>query len=1193
MLRRLLISTIIFIFTATLSTAQVLSDNYKRLSEVMTEHGEFSREYASALFLFVDDNLQDMGMQAAKDSLARSMKICEHLGVVDDDYLNSLLYLRDLLEAENLKDEVLELDKKALEKVQILKDDTHDYRLEILWNLSRDYFAVKDSDNGFEYRVKALEEVLSINDLRMQEPRKDRRFLEIVKSLFEYADYFEESFAIRFKKQVLDVHFDGDNSSEEYFYTLYDLMKYCLYNGNPRSVLQYADELTALAIKHTGTGSKEYADCLYYAIASGDRCKDKSFTDRYVKIAREALNSFGKNSYNSFVLEYTIASAYYSFEDYWTASEEFGILSSIVDNAAFNISEVMLSNYYSLGAFILQNTDLDKAEAFVRKSIELKESNDVVPIKEHLQLAGILRNSNRFADAIELYYQVMDETGRDNRSAKLDFDSAIRGIAHSKLGMGEHAEASGWMDLALYDAEKTFGKNSDIYASCLVDKSMYCSEVGQNEESLRLLLEAMEIFSACGMTESWARTANDAGITLARLGRYPEARGYIGKSLSFFESKLPADEKGKLAPLVNMYMVSNSTDDSQEAKAYADSALAIISRCNLERSTQAYSFHGMLGFDLMNVNDAKALEHFERCLDIASGTHLERRLDHLLYSSYYYKTLLRTGKRRESAIKTLLDEYFKEYRENYASFSYDERERFLSGVEFKTLKDDVFCMRESARFDDMLFDFLLMSKGLLVSSSLNFNSAIAHSGNPRWNADLQKLQAIKRQVNIAKYYGRQTDMHLSDSLNAVGNFIERMLIGSVKDSLSYSYVEPTHFSEVSAALGKDEIAVEFVVYDGRCAAMVVRRNSTSPLFYELCSVSELEDIITKKPSLLYGSGEVSSQLYQMIWGPLERSLRKAKTIYFSPDGILHNLALESMVRRDGRRMDEVYHMLRCSSTGIIARRDHVGEFSTAALYGGVQYDVEEGTMISRSLSSQSISTSSHSFTLSDSSLTRKGWNYLPGTLVEVENISRMMEDRSFAHSIYVASDANEESFKSMSGCSPSLIHLATHGFFIPSSKTGKAELFIGKNLSDAINAADDNHSPMLRSGLLLSGGNSVWRGSILPGWVEDGVLTSLEIADLDLSGTEMVVLSACETGIGDLGNDGVFGLQRAFKLSGVKTIVMSLWEVDDKVTSLFMTKMYQALLNGKERHESFEEAKQSVKSAYHDPYYWAPFIMLD
>lgn len=165
-----------------------------------------------------------------------------------------------------------------------------------------------------------------------------------------------------------------------------------------------------------------------------------------------------------------------------------------------------------------------------------------------------------------------------------------------------------------------------------------------------------------------------------------------------------------------------------------------------------------------------------------------------------------------------------------------------------------------------------------------------------------------------------------------------------------------------------------------------------------------------------------------------------------------------------------------------------------------------------------------------------------------------------------------------------MLHIATHGFYYTPLEAAKVDYL--KGYDDA----------MLLSGLVFSGCNHAWLGKPLPGGVLSGILQAEDIARMDLRGTEMVVLSACQTGQGRATAEGLYGLQRAFKKAGVGTIVMSLWAVKDKATQDFMTAFYEHLLkNGaqSDKRKAFEAAKKVVREKYKEPYYWAAFVMLD
>jgi CHAT domain-containing protein len=185
----------------------------------------------------------------------------------------------------------------------------------------------------------------------------------------------------------------------------------------------------------------------------------------------------------------------------------------------------------------------------------------------------------------------------------------------------------------------------------------------------------------------------------------------------------------------------------------------------------------------------------------------------------------------------------------------------------------------------------------------------------------------------------------------------------------------------------------------------------------------------------------------------------------------------------------------------------------------------------------------------------------------------------------MGTEGTEAAFKSLSGQGQRLIHIATHGFFYNETDSTFARFNLGDN-------------PMVRSGLFLAGADNKWYGDGIPHGVEDGFLTSLEISNLDFRGLDMVVLSACETGKGNIKGDGVFGLQRGFKMASANSILMSLWKVNDEATCLLMSEFYKHWIGEcRSKHDALEMAKQTLRSHkekhWDNPEFWAAFILLD
>lgn len=218
---------------------------------------------------------------------------------------------------------------------------------------------------------------------------------------------------------------------------------------------------------------------------------------------------------------------------------------------------------------------------------------------------------------------------------------------------------------------------------------------------------------------------------------------------------------------------------------------------------------------------------------------------------------------------------------------------------------------------------------------------------------------------------------------------------------------------------------------------------------------------------------------------------------------------------------------------------------------------------------------------------RRNLSSLPNSLTEIKQISsilKLSKDLKVKTKYYLAKDASEALFKSFDGNSPELIHLATHGYYLDANDRFKHTYFKDNEY---------NSSMMLFNGLLLSGATLAWNNNIPTPGVEDGILTSEEIARMDLSETKLVVMSACCTALGDFNEiEGVFGLQRAFKQAGVQYQISTLWPVRDDVACSFMASYYRNYVKTKSIHKAYNLALVETQSVYSNPYYWAAFILL-
>lgn len=495
------------------------------------------------------------------------------------------------------------------------------------------------------------------------------------------------------------------------------------------------------------------------------------------------------------------------------------------------------------------------------------------------------------------------------------------------------------------------------------------------------------------------------------------------------------------------------------------------------------------------------------------------------------------------------------------------------------------------------YESLLHTKGL----SLMADNTFKFMANELNNDTIRTL--YKQLLCIQKEYKEQDALYLFDRFKYHDEFDLELMdypclhsmkreIAAIKDSIftiansdnSYIVKFFPQWVCIKERLSENEVAVEFaLVYmlDGskRYIAMVVDNNSEVPRLFNLCDEESLAEIdITN----LHGFERIN----ELIWDPIKDCLIKKTRIYFSTDGILHTLPIESLLK------DKIAFRL-TSTRELIKPHPKSDDFNIIA-YGGVDYNSYD-TISNR--------TKHYVRGMSSSKATRGTRGFLEGTLAEVERLEEIVAERSNTYiSTYKGSCGSEDSFYRLESSNYNILHIATHGFYYTPKEIEEKERE-KQNYAFIDFDSEEIDKNLTHTGMLFSGANNVLKGKPVPNGFEDGILTAKEIADTDLSNFDLVILSACQTGLGEIRSDGVFGLQRGFKKAGVHTIVMSLWNVDDTATQMLMTEFYRNLLNGKSKRESLLKAQNAVrnfkghingeKRNFSNPKYWAGFIMLD
>ena len=394
------------------------------------------------------------------------------------------------------------------------------------------------------------------------------------------------------------------------------------------------------------------------------------------------------------------------------------------------------------------------------------------------------------------------------------------------------------------------------------------------------------------------------------------------------------------------------------------------------------------------------------------------------------------------------------------------------------------------------------------------------------------------------------------------------------------------WKDIQSKLSEDDIAIEFIttieertdtIQYGVYHALVIDKE---------CKHPEMITLICEKA--LIGEHE---DIGGLIWKPILARYKNVKSIYFSADGVWHAVPIENYYVDSIGIISDKYDMYRLSSTKELVKQRKEFEFESAVLYGGLTYSAGDVLDLAKG-------EGEHAQFLRGIE-ERGGFEPLYNTFTETKEIQEILKQGNIETTLYTEENGTEECFKQLSGQGVNIIHLATHGMYVDIENLEKKRDENNFNFLESINDKDPVHedAALTRSFLVMSNGNKlVQRNGFNEG--DDGILTAKEISKMDLTGLDLVVLSACETALGEMTvSDGIFGLQRGFKKAGANTIIMSTNKVDDEATKILMIELYKNLMSGKSKLQSLKDAQKYLREydngEYDKPEYWASFIMLD
>ncbi|MBQ7531175.1 MAG: CHAT domain-containing protein [Paludibacteraceae bacterium] len=742
--------------------------------------------------------------------------------------------------------------------------------------------------------------------------------------------------------------------------------------------------------------------------------------------------------------------------------------------------------------------------------------------------ARAVKNQGEYNEALRRLQAIINDLG--DAAPKKEIESEMASC-HSMNGDYEQAIA---IYSRLHQQDPTNSAIQNNLALCYARIGDYQRSLAMQEQALRHNPHNPELLT-------------NIATTYFQQGNYAQALQINDRAAEILRNRDGENSATYASSLVNKaacLAMMNYTDD---ALATNEQALRIQQQTlGANHITVATTLNNIADCQYRRMDYQQALESLQQAAQIRKDVLGEQHPDYINTVNNIATCYLATGDRANYAKskQACLDWMLRDVRQNFTWLTEQQRQLFVQ--QRAPLLEGIVA---SSCPDGLQYDKQLLTKGLLLSSAVELER-IMHESN---DTVIVRLFGELRTIRLALdgLYAQPADAQdrgQIESLNRQAESLEQQLLarsqeyGNLTRSLTY------HWQDVQRTLKEHEIAIEFAKAgqgdDARYVALVLRKGWSAPKCVSIGKQADYAEYIQKR-FRAYEYEELGNAVWHDVLAAAEA--KDGEVIYFSPDGFLYQMGIEYLTA-DGKLMNDAYKMYRLSSTRMLCERPKHTGARDMTLFGGLLYgkDNTKGEM----------------------------FQYLPATLKEVQNISALYPGSR----TITGGEGTEEAFYAMSGHSPTQLHIATHGFYIRgeraqemASNTRSAGFIrIGANTEIADNS-------MSRTGLLLCGAEAGWTGQAGEQH-NDGVLTAREIMLTDLHNTELAVLSACQTGMGDIEADGVAGLQRGLKKAGVQTMMISLWDVNDEATGMLMISFYEGILQGKTQQQALRDAQERVRT---------------
>ena len=877
-----------------------------------------------------------------------------------------------------------------------------------------------------------------------------------------------------------------------------------------------------------------------------------------------------------------------------------------------------LLNNYALVCQALGN--LHKATDLLDQSLKIKEA---ILGTDHPEFVLALANvglvhleAARYQQARPLLEMALATTiARDGEEHPSTIQPHLN-LARLEMAQGAYPQAEQWLQKAAATAKMYYSPFHPEYARTQIELANLYMVLGNYAAAQPLLAAGQQILKdryGANHPEYATATQNLAGLYEA-MGRTDTAEVLYQEALRVDRQTLGKQHPAYATGLNNLAALYQNQGNYAKAQPLLEESLTISQTLYGEEHPRYTTTLLNLGLLHQSIREYElARRCIEEVVSIRRRTLNENHPDYAfsLYCQAVLYHAVGDAEQAEPIFREVVQRYTYQLQEYFPALSEKEKSAFFRRVEpvlhavQDFIIDRVINQTPAETSRALLGDFYnleLLTKAILLHSSSQIKAAIASSNDAelaiRYQQWLSTKETLVRLYALPPTEWQQQRARVG-SLEERANRLEKELSLRSAEFANDLKDRRLTWQEVQQQLQPEEAAIEIVRVEKERDSLVfyvalgVTPASNAPSMVVLPTglAMETKNFFYYKNAITFRLADKLS--YDLYWKPLESLLSsQTTTVYLAPDGVYHKVSLNSLLNPSSDRFlieETTVRML--SSTRELLQPPAVPRPPEAYLLGDPSYQLATRPIDTLPPSPEDLSTASSGFNLEglSHSAEDKYLDTLPGTEREVERLAQLLRNHQWKTHTYFKKDATEEAVKQLDA--PRLLHIATHGYFMSDLLSDHSASVFGLHVPNA------SANPLLRSGLLLAGAeNSLHRQFLAPEDgppQEDGVLTAYEAMNLNLTGTELVVLSACETGLGEIRNgEGVYGLQRAFLVAGAEGVLMSLWKVNDQATAKLMQLFYERWLSGEDKATALRAAQLAMMKTYPDPYYWGAFVLV-